>query len=102
MKHLTIIVPEGDNNISSITGAYEIFKKANGFWKDQGKKELFTIQLAGVSKKVAFNQGLFTVKPDTNISAIDKTNLIIIPSLNHNYKQSVKENKQLIEWIAQQ
>lgn len=52
MKHLTIIVPDGDNNVSSITGAYEIFAKANGYWREQGKRELFTIQLAGISKKV--------------------------------------------------
>ncbi len=76
MKHLTIIVPDGDNNISSITGTYEIFKKANAYWKEQGKKELFTIQLAGITKKVENNEGLFTVKPHTNISAIIKTNLI--------------------------
>ncbi len=102
MKHLTIIVPDGDNNVSSITGTYEIFKKANAYWKEQGKKELFTIQLAGISKKVEYNDGLFTVKPHTNISAITKTNLIIIPSLNHNYQKSVKGNKELIYWIAKQ
>jgi transcriptional regulator GlxA family with amidase domain len=102
MKHLTIVVPDGDNNVSSITGSYEIFKKANEFWKQQGRKELFTIQLAGVSRKVEYNEGLFTVKPNTNIAAITKTDLIIIPSLNHNYQKSVKGNKHLIEWIARQ
>ena len=102
MKHLTIIVPDGDNNISSITGAYEIFKKANGFWKERRKNDLFTIQLAGISKEVAFSDGLFTVKPHTNISEITKTNLIIIPSLNHNYQKSVKGNKELIDWIEKQ
>ena len=102
MKHLTIIIPEGDNNVSSITGAYEIFKKANEYWREQGRKDLFTIQLAGISKKVEYNEGLFTVKPHTNIYAITKTNLIIIPSLNHNYKKSIKGNKELIDWIAKQ
>jgi transcriptional regulator GlxA family with amidase domain len=102
MKHLTIVVPDGDNNVSSITGSYEIFKRANEYWKQQGRKELFTIRLAGVSRKVEYNEGLFTVKPNTNIAAIAKTDLIIIPSLNHNYQKSVKGNKHLIEWIASQ
>jgi transcriptional regulator GlxA family with amidase domain len=101
-KHLTIIVPDGDNNVSSITGAYEIFKKANEYWKERHKKELFIIQLAGISKKVEYSEGLFTVKPHTNISAITKSNLIVIPSLNHNYQKSVKGNKALIEWVAKQ
>ena len=102
MKHLTIIVPEGQNNLSSIVGAYKIFSRANEYWKQTGRKELFTIQLAGISKKVEFYDGLFTVKPHVNVSAITKTNLIIIPSLNHNYYETVKKNKWLISWIAKQ
>ena len=102
MKHLTIVVPDGENNLSSIVGAYKIFTRANEYWKKSGRKELFTIQLAGLSKKVEFYEGLFTVKPHTHISSISKTNLIIIPSLNHNYQKAVKENKLLIDWIEKQ
>ena len=102
MKHLTIIVPDGENNLSSIVGAYKIFTRANDYWKGQGKEQLFTIQLAGISKEVEFYEGLFTVKPHTNISAIAKTNLIIIPSLNHNYKKAVEANKALIDWVERQ
>jgi transcriptional regulator GlxA family with amidase domain len=102
MKHLTIIVPNGENNLSSIVGAYKIFTKANEYRKANGKRELFKIELAGLSKKVEFYDGLFSVKPHTNISSIAKTNLIIIPSLNHNYESTLKENKLLIDWIEQQ
>ena len=102
MKHLTILVPDGQNNISSIAGAYKIFSRANEHWKQTGRKELFTIQLAGLSKEVDFYDGLFTVKPHINITDIKKTNLIIIPSLNHNYEKAVKANQPLIDWIEQQ
>jgi transcriptional regulator GlxA family with amidase domain len=102
MKHLTIIVPDGQNNLSSIVGTYKIFKRANERWKETAGKELFTIQLAGISDEVEFYEGLFTVKPHTNISAITKTDLIIIPSLNHNYEKAVKANQPLIAWIAKQ
>ncbi len=102
MKHLTILVPDGQNNLSSIVGAYKIFTRANAYWKGIGKNELFTIQLAGISENVEFYEGLFTVKPHTNISTIEKTNLIIIPSLNHNYQNAVKGNKALIDWIEKQ
>ena len=102
MKHLTILVPEGENNLSSIVGAFKIFTRANQHWKESGKRELLKIELAGISKKVEFYDGLFTVKPHTHIAAITKTNLIIIPSLNHNYQKSVKGNRLLIEWIEQQ
>lgn len=96
MQHLTIIVPDGQgNNLSSIVGAYKIFTRANEYWKKTGRKELFKIELAGISKKVEFYDGLFTVKPHTHISFITKTTLIIIPSLNHNYQKAVKANKLL-------
>jgi transcriptional regulator GlxA family with amidase domain len=102
MKQLTIIVPNGENNLPSITGAYEIFKKANAFQKQRGKREVFTIQLAGMAETIHFNEGLFTVRPHTNISAIIKTDLIIIPSLNHNYKLAIQGNELLIEWLEKQ
>jgi transcriptional regulator GlxA family with amidase domain len=102
MKHLTIIVPDGENNLSSIVGAYKIFTRANAYRKETGKKELFKIELAGISKKVDFYGGLFSVKPQTHISKIARTSLIIIPSLNHNYQKAVKGNKVLIEWIEKQ
>jgi transcriptional regulator GlxA family with amidase domain len=102
MKHLTILVPNGENNLSSIVGAYKIFTRANEYWKKTGKRELFKIELAGISRKVDFYDGLFTVNPHTNISDITKTDLIIIPSLNHNYQIAVKTNKLLIDWIEQQ
>ena len=103
MKHLTIIVPGGEgNNLSSIVGAYKIFTRANALWKESHGWALFTIELAGVSKQVDFYEGLFTVKPHTHIDAISKTNLIIIPSLNHNYEKAVKVNKLLIDWVEQQ
>ncbi len=102
MKHLTIIVPQGENNLSSIVGAYKLFTRANQYRKKAGKKDLFKIELAGVSKKVDFYEGLFTAKPHTNISALAKTDLIIIPSLNHNYQTVIKGNKIVIDWLSKQ
>lgn len=100
MKHLTILVPNGENNLSSITGAYEIFKKANSFWVANGRKELFTIQLAGISEGITFNEGLFTVKPHLTIAAVVKKDLIIIPSLNHNYELALQGNELLLKWLV--
>ena len=102
MKHLTIIVPEGENNLSSIVGTYKIFTRANEYWKASGRNELFKIELAGISDEVEFYGGLFAVRPQTHISSIKKTNLIVIPSLNHNYQTAVKGNQLLIDWVAEQ
>ena len=111
MKHISIVVPVGQSNLSTVAclaGAYEIFTTANSYRKKSdsyrtGKRELFTIELAGISEKEEINGGLFTVKPQVSISAITKTNLIIIPStLIRNDKDAVKGNELLINWIEQQ
>ena len=102
MKHLTIVVPDGPNNISSITGSFEILTRANDYWKASGRAPLYKIEVAGVSNTNEFEDGLFTVRPHLRISNIDKTDLIIIPSLNHNYQKAMKGNKELADWIAWQ
>ena len=103
MKHLTILVPRGEgNNLSSIVGAYKIFSRANEYWKSKHTKEVFKVQLAGVTRKVQFYNGLFSVQPHAKIAEIRKTDLIVIPSLNHNYETSVKRNRLMIDWINAQ
>ncbi|UII29565.1 helix-turn-helix domain-containing protein [Fulvivirga ulvae] len=102
MKHLSIIVPNGDNNLSSIVGSYKIFSRANAIWKSKGNDELFKIELAGISEKVSFHDGLFSVHTHCNIRDVRHTDLIIIPSLNHNYERALKENGQLVNWLAKQ
>lgn len=102
MKHISVIVPDGENNLSSIIGAYKILTRANAHWKEKAKRELYKIELVGISKSVDFYEGLFSVKPHTYTSKLTKTNLIIIPSLNHNYQEAIKGNKPLVEWIEEQ
>src|SRR6185437_2096209 len=105
-KRLTILVPDGQSDLStmaSIIGSYEIFTRADQYWKEMGGKELFKIEMAGISKKAEVHDGLVTVKPEINISDVAKTNLIIIPSsLIRNYDKAAKGNRLLIDWIAKQ
>jgi transcriptional regulator GlxA family with amidase domain len=103
MKHLTILVPDGSsNNLSSIVGTYKIISRANEYWQQRGNAPVFQIQLAGLKKEVELHEGLFTVKPHTDIAKIDRTDLIIIPSLNHAYKQAAALNRPMVDWIGQQ
>ncbi|MBV7529872.1 GlxA family transcriptional regulator [Chitinophaga sp. sic0106] len=102
MKRLTIIVPEGDNNLSSIVGAYKIFSRANAIWKGREGEELFTIELAGTSPTKDFYGGIFSVRPHTMISNVSQTDLIIVPSLNHAFDAAIEQNKVLIQWLRTQ
>lgn len=102
MKHLTILVPEGENNLSSIVGTYKIFSRANACRRDGGKADVFKIELAGVSDEVSFHGGLFTARPHTQINNIKHTDLVIVPSLSHNYLHTTSLNGEIIEWIGRQ
>ena len=106
MKHLTILVPNGQSNLStiaSIVGACDVFARANEYWKETRNKELFNIELAGTSKKIDYYNGLFSTKPQTNITAIKKTDLIIIPASSlRSYTDVMQANRTLINWINEQ
>lgn len=105
MKHITIIVPDGQSNLStiaSIVGTYEIFTRANGHWEETDREKPFRIELAGVSENAEVYDGLFSVKPQIHISAIRQTHLIIIPSLVRDYREALAGNQALINWIEQQ
>lgn len=103
MKHLSILVPDGEeNNLSSIVGAYKIFTRANQFRKALGREEVFRVELAGISGEVTYHGGLFSVRPHTHISRIRRSDLVIVPSLNHNYEQALARNEPLLNWLREQ
>lgn len=105
MKHLTILVPNTQmtlSTISCIAGSYDIFSRANKYRIENGKQPLFTIQLAGNSRECAVNNGLLVVHTQVDITTIKKTDLIIIPSIAHDYKALTKENELLMNWVVMQ
>lgn len=101
MKQVTIIVPKGDINLSSITGAYQILTRANDYWQRIGNKPMMQIHIAGFVPEVKLDGGLFSIYP-VHINTIQKTDLLIIPSVSYDYENIIKENQELIGWIRQQ
>lgn len=99
MRTLTILVPEGQNNLTSVVGPYKFLIKANAYFK----KEVFRVQLAGVTDEVDLYGGLFAIRPQIHIRDIPKTDFIIIPALAHQHIPDVlAKNKEAISWIKQQ
>ncbi|WP_129714860.1 GlxA family transcriptional regulator [Pedobacter sp. SYP-B3415] len=105
MKHLTILVPDAHtslNTFACIVGAYDIFKRANELWASKGRQQVFKVNLAGVSPQPEVDKGIVAIKPETHISAVRKTNLIVIPAINPNFIDPHNENAELVQWIRQQ
>ncbi|HYV90910.1 MAG TPA: helix-turn-helix domain-containing protein [Chitinophagales bacterium] len=101
MKHISILVPEGEMTFSSVIGTYEVFTKLNGYLVRMGKKSAFKIQLVGNKKKLSLHDGLISVQPNISFKQVKKTDLIIIPAIPPNQK-AVKENKVFASWIVEQ
>jgi transcriptional regulator GlxA family with amidase domain len=99
MKQVTIVIPNGEINLSSVTGTYEILSRANDFWIRAGHTPMLKIQIAGMVNELKSDVGFFSVFP-VHINEIGNTDLIIIPSFYFN-GDLVEENKTLIQWITQ-
>lgn len=105
MKHIAIVAPEGQANMSSvacIAGAYEIWAEANSYWKSRGNKTMYQVEIVGVDDQAAFAKGILSVKTHRTVSQLSKTDLIIIPSVDENFDKDVKGNKVLLDWIVRQ
>jgi transcriptional regulator GlxA family with amidase domain len=101
MKQVVIVVPEGNVNLSSITGSFEILTRANSYWQKIGNRPALEIRIAGFVREVKLDAGLFSVHP-MDINDIKNADLVIIPSLSHDYNNIINDNKELIEWIGDQ
>ena len=101
MKQITIIVPNGYANLSSIAGSFQILTRANEYWQNMGHKPMMEIRIAGFVKELKLEGGFFSINP-VNITEIKKTDLVIIPSVSHEYDRVIGENKELISWIREQ
>ncbi|MBS1771409.1 MAG: helix-turn-helix domain-containing protein [Bacteroidetes bacterium] len=97
---VTILVPNGKANLNSIAGPYEILKKANSYWEEQGRKSVMNINVAGSKAEIVLSSGIFSIHP-AHINTIKKADLIIVPACAYT-DVLVKDNAELIEWMREQ
>ena len=100
MKQVTIVVPKGKPNLSSITGSFDILNSANAYWRKMGNKPLMEICIAGFVTELKLDTGFFSVHP-VNIMEIKNTDLLIIPAVSYD-DNLIKENTELITWVREQ
>jgi transcriptional regulator GlxA family with amidase domain len=101
MKQVTILFPAGKAKLSSIMGSLEILSRANDYWKTLGNKPMMEINIAGFVGGPVAQREYFSVHP-LNITKINKTDLVIIPSITHDYADIIENNPALISWIQEQ
>jgi transcriptional regulator GlxA family with amidase domain len=102
MKHITLLYPEGQCNLSTvacIVGTVEIFTRANAYWIQSGNKQKYELLVASTTPKREYIHNLVALKTDAYIADITKTDLIIIPSA-----MPAKSNDSdiMFDWISRQ
>lgn len=102
MKHVTVLIPQGDSSLSNLEATYKMFTMTNSNLQRVGKQPLFQVQLAGATPDVRVSNGLFTIIPEITIEKIKRTDLIIIPAVHGDMQKVLKDNSPLIPWIASQ
>jgi len=101
MKHVTIVVPIGDIDISSIIGVFQVLNWANDHWKKMGHRQVLEIHIASYETEQKLEVGFFSIHP-LHIDEIEKTDLLIIPSLSQDFDATTQKNKELVTWIKEQ
>ncbi len=101
MRHISILLPF-EAVPSAIVDPRYMFTAINQFLISAGKSPAFEVQLVGLTEQVTLGNGTFSVNADVLISAVEKTDLIIIPALSVDFKATIEKNEAFIPWIAQQ
>ncbi|MGZ5189491.1 MAG: GlxA family transcriptional regulator [Flavisolibacter sp.] len=102
MKHISILVPEGDLSITNIEGTHQIFSQVNGFLEKSDRPPLFKIQLVGLKKETRIKKGMFSIFTDALINEVEHTDLIIIPAIQSDMIKALQANQEFIPWLIKQ
>ncbi len=100
MKQVIIVVPNGNVNLSCVSGAFAILTSANKHWQRMGKNPIVEIVIAGFMPELKLDGGLFSIHP-VDIDEIKIADMVIIPAVAYN-DHLFNDNKELITWIKQQ
>jgi transcriptional regulator GlxA family with amidase domain len=101
MKHISILIPQGEISVANVAGAHQIFSQVNVFLEQRGASRLFNIQLVGLQKENKGMQGLVAIHPDALIGDITQSDLIIIPAIHGDLNRVIEMNKEFIPWITE-
>lgn len=102
MKHISILVPEGDSSLSNLEAAYKMFSMVNQNLQKRGLQPAFTIQLVGVGLGSRKSINLFAITPHVSIEDVPTTDLIIIPAVHGDMKTIINLNSDFTPWIVSQ
>ena len=102
MKHVSILIPEGDCSLTHIEATHQIFSEINKFVLQQEGEPLFNIELVGLNKTPQLKKGCYSVTPLRTIDELEHTDLVIIPAIQEEISGALQKNKRFLPWLCRQ
>jgi len=102
MKHVSIVIPQGDAVLNSIVRVFKIFSWVNEYLARNGRRPLFDLHLVGMAPRADLYGGRFSVMPDLTMADAPTSDLIIIPALAGDISEGLKNNAAFIHWMKEQ
>ena len=104
MKHLSILIPQGQVIVDTIIGSLNLFRMANNYHQKHQLSEngVFEIDLVGDSRESHTYNEFFSITPTKAIEEVKRSSLIIVPGLVGNMQEQITLNQPLIDWIKEQ
>jgi transcriptional regulator GlxA family with amidase domain len=102
MKHVSILIPQGECSVTTIEGTYQMLLRVNGYLEESGEEPMFTVQLVGERPEVRMKEGRFRICPDVMAADVPCTDLIFIPSVHGDKTHINRENQALLDWVVVQ
>lgn len=102
MKQVTFLLADGVLKPSCLFGAIEVFEKANEFYVNKGQRPFYDIQLAGVNLQQKLLNISFSLQGLKDITAVSKTDVIILPSFDSRDDFAIRSSREALEWVTAQ
>ncbi len=99
MKHISILIPNGQFSIVNIAGAFQILEAASRMNAERNGRELFKVEFVSPGRPSKDSLGLYTVNPGKLLKEVSCTDLVIVPAVHNSIDVVIQTNRDTIEWI---
>lgn len=101
MKHVSILIPQGNFSMVNVEGTHQMLSWVNNYLEQIGEKALFDLHLVGANASTTQTNGLFTINPDLLLGDVKSTDLIILPAIFGDLQENLKQNADLVPWLIE-
>jgi transcriptional regulator GlxA family with amidase domain len=102
MKHVSIVIPQGDALVNSVLRVFNILNWVNEYLAGNSRRPLFDLHLVGMAPRTDLYGGMISVMPDLTLANAPSSDLIIIPAVAGDISIGLKGNAPFIPWMKEQ